>query len=262
MVFQTLAARILTRHYFLRRYSLSPKLEDDSRYEKALHTSSCCRRRVDEGLTLVDLHASQAHNEHSAHLILLRIALATPGALVGFYFVLSFTKNRALSGACKKIVTQHFYTRSFCQLFEVVKTCIPPFITQLWKAFFFLLSIFFLHSAYIFQLDPDSRSSLVETVASKPNAPFSLSFPSWEAPARVARQPIVFGLPTRVPLLLVILLVPDSSHSETWNKLVVQYSGGTGLCRTVGHVRSVTSTSFTFCCHNLLYFLLFLLKFC
>lgn len=82
---------------------------------RKLYTPRVVAGDVDEGLTLVDLHASQAHNEHSAHLILLRIALATPGALVGFYFVLSFTKNRAVSGACKKIVTQHFYTRSFCQ---------------------------------------------------------------------------------------------------------------------------------------------------
>lgn len=38
--------------------------------------------------------------------------------------------------------------------------------TTVKRFFFSLLSVFFLHSAYIFQLDPDSRSSLVETVAS------------------------------------------------------------------------------------------------
>jgi hypothetical protein len=49
---------------------------------------------------------------------------------------------------------------------------------------------------------------------------------------------------------------------ETWNEFSAQHSGGAGLTGP-GNVAGVTSTNFTFCCHDLLYFFfLFLLQFC
>lgn len=125
---------------------------------------------------------------------------------------------------------------------------------------FFLLSIFSLFCLY-FTVGLKFQIKLVETVL-QINTTFILpQLPSWDASAWAALTPFL-SLPTRVPSLLMVLFFIDSSHSETWNKLMVQDSRGTGLCRTVGNVGSVTSTSFTFCCHNLLYFLLFLLQFC
>lgn len=74
--------------------------------------------------------------------------------------------------------------------------------------------------------------------------------------------PDLLHLRTHTASLLMVSFLLDGSHLETRNKLGGQYCGGTGLHRVVRNVASVTSTSFTFCCHNLLCFLLFLLQFC
>lgn len=173
--------------------------------------------------------------------------------------MLSFTKNKAFFGAWKKIVTHHFDTcKVFCQSYLRWSMCVPTFMIQLWSLFFFP-SPFSPCSVHTFR--PKFQiTKLVEIVLQIHFVP-----PSFLAPRSWGELPEQH-LPHFLSPSHSCSLPPDSLIVHTLrlkvNSWFIQYSGGTGLCRTVGSVGSVTSTSFTFCCHNLLYFLLFLLQFC
>lgn len=105
---------------------------------------------------------------HTAHLTL-KDRSGHHQALTSFYFVLPFTKSRALSGAFEDIVTQHFYTLlgPFVKLFEVVRTGVCHLYKTTVKIcffspiFFFFLSLFGFH----YTVGPRFQIRLVETVA-------------------------------------------------------------------------------------------------
>ncbi|CAK6448020.1 unnamed protein product [Pipistrellus nathusii] len=93
---------------------LSPELKDESQCEDTVPTLSYCwRRGWVRGSPSTELHTTHKHMTSTPlPPLILRSpeSRSPPVGLMGFSFVLSSTKDQALSGACGETVTQHFHT--------------------------------------------------------------------------------------------------------------------------------------------------------
>lgn len=125
--------------------------------------------------------------------------------LMGFYFVLDFTKNKALTRACGKTITQHFHT---CRVLlsespEVVETSLPPFYNMTVKRFPFSI-------VPLFRVCSWTQIPVINLVATALQVG-TISPPSPASQLRRTEQ----RFPHSSYLPSIVLLFLDSSHSET-----------------------------------------------
>nr|KAF6471565.1 hypothetical protein HJG59_010954 [Molossus molossus] len=219
---------------------LSPRLQDDSQYEDASHTFSCCWRQVGEGRPC-GVHAA---HKHMAGTRPRPSSSAAGGGLCAF-------APRAAGSLWSLRGKSHstLYTRlgpcvSYLRLSKRVCT---TFCNTTVKRF--ILLHFFLYSVSYFTVGSRFQIKLVKTCRL---TRFFLP------PARAAPEPLPLAFP-RASLPHDLALDGRSTpRLEMRSRFSPGPQGGAG---PVEILEVLLVPVPLFCCHNLLYFLLFLLPF-